>query len=55
MAPSRALPFETAQDVERVLGREGYLADRGLSTAILLALKMGRPLLLEGKNVLIAA
>ena len=49
MALSRALPFETAQDVERVLAREGYLADRGLSTAILLALKMGRPLLLEGE------
>jgi MoxR-like ATPase len=49
VTPSGALPFETAQDVERVLAREGYLADRGLSTAILLALKMGRPLLLEGE------
>jgi MoxR-like ATPase len=49
VTPSGVLPFETAQDVERVLAREGYLADRGLSTAILLALKMGRPLLLEGE------
>jgi len=49
VALSGAFPFETAQDVEHVLAREGYLADRGLSTAILLALKMGRPLLLEGE------
>ena len=33
---------------ERLRG-EGYLADEGLSTAIFLALKLGRPLFLEGE------
>jgi MoxR-like ATPase len=32
-----------------VLRTRGYLADRGLATAVLLALKMRRPLLLEGE------
>ncbi|MFM8896936.1 MAG: MoxR family ATPase, partial [Actinomycetales bacterium] len=27
----------------------GYIADRGLATALLLALKLGKPLLLEGE------
>ena len=34
--------------LERLQG-EGYLADEGLSTAIFLALKLGRPLFLEGE------
>jgi hypothetical protein len=29
----------------------GYLADKGLSTAIFLALKLGRPLFLEGGSL----
>ncbi len=42
-------PFRTVDDVEAALIGNGYLADQGLATAILLALKMGRPLLLEGE------
>ena len=36
-------------DVERALQGESYLPDRGLATAIFLAVSMGRPLLLEGE------
>ncbi len=36
-------------EVEQALSRESYLADRGLATAIYLALAMRRPLLLEGE------
>lgn len=42
----------TLRDVESVeasMRRVGYLADRGLAYAILLALRMARPLLLEGE------
>jgi MoxR-like ATPase len=42
-------PFRTVDDVKAALIGEGYLADQGLATAILLALRMGRPLLLEGE------
>ena len=31
------------------LQRNQYIADRGLATALLLALKLGKPLLLEGE------
>jgi MoxR-like ATPase len=41
--------FESVEDVERALAREAYLPDRGLATAIFLALAMRRPLLLEGE------
>jgi MoxR-like ATPase len=43
------LPLGTVDDVKTALIGKGYLADQGLATAILLALKMGRPLLLEGE------
>jgi MoxR-like ATPase len=36
-------------EVERALADQSYLPDRGLATAIFLALSMGRPLLLEGE------
>jgi MoxR-like ATPase len=36
-------------EVERVLGGEHYLADRGLATAVFLALDLEQPLLLEGE------
>ena len=36
-------------DVQSALRRQDYLADRGLATAIFLALSLGRPLLLEGE------
>ncbi|MET8249006.1 MoxR family ATPase [Streptomyces sp. NPDC005202] len=43
------LPFDTVDEVQEVLRGRNYLAGRGLATAILLSLKMGRPLLLEGE------
>ena len=39
----------SVDDVERALQAESYLPDRGLATAIFLALEMRRPLLLEGE------
>jgi MoxR-like ATPase len=41
--------FGSVEEVERALAGESYLPDRGLATAIFLALKMRRPLLLEGE------
>ena len=41
--------FRSVEEVEAALRRESYLPDRGLATAIFLALRMGRPLLLEGE------
>jgi MoxR-like ATPase len=39
----------TPADVTRTLAGEGYLADRGLSTAVYLAAELEQPLLLEGE------
>ena len=39
----------TIDDMQDVLSRELYVADRGLATSIFLALRLGRPLLLEGE------
>ncbi|MGE3147161.1 MAG: AAA family ATPase [Pseudorhodoplanes sp.] len=36
-------------DVTRTLAGQGYVADRALSTVVFLALKLGRPLFLEGE------
>jgi MoxR-like ATPase len=41
--------LESVDEVERALASESYLADRGLATAVYLALEMRRPLLLEGE------
>jgi MoxR-like ATPase len=41
--------FGSAEEVERAFAGESYLADRGLATALYLALAMRRPLLLEGE------
>jgi MoxR-like ATPase len=41
--------FGSVDDVETALRRESYLPDRGLATAVFLALSMRRPLLLEGE------
>ncbi|MGH3092067.1 MAG: AAA family ATPase [Gaiellaceae bacterium] len=41
--------LRSVEEIEGALARESYLADRGLATAIFLALRMGRPLLLEGE------
>jgi MoxR-like ATPase len=43
------MAFGSVDDVERALQAESYLPDRGLATAIFLALRMRRPLLLEGE------
>ena len=43
------MPFGSVADVEKALRAESYLPDRGLATAVFLALSMGRPLLLEGE------
>ncbi len=41
--------FGSIEDVERALREASYLPDRGLATAVFLAVSMGRPLLLEGE------
>ncbi|MDO8299231.1 MoxR family ATPase [Lacisediminimonas sp.] len=46
--PSQALPG-TVDQVLALLASQDYVADRKLATTILLALKMGRPLFLEGE------
>ena len=43
------VPFTTVDETQTALEAESYLADRGLSLAVFLALSMGRPLLLEGE------
>jgi MoxR-like ATPase len=39
----------TVSDIRSLLRSGGYLADEALATSVLLALKLGRPLLLEGE------
>lgn len=48
---SSQAPFNpaTVDDVMKALGHHSYIADRGLATAIFLALKRHKPLLLEGE------
>jgi MoxR-like ATPase len=41
--------FGSVEQVEQALAAESYLPDRGLATAIYLAVEMRRPLLLEGE------
>jgi MoxR-like ATPase len=41
--------FGSVPEVEEALRAESYLPDRGLATAVYLALAMRRPLLLEGE------
>jgi MoxR-like ATPase len=43
------MDFSSVEGVELALSRASYLPDRGLATAIYLALAMRRPLLLEGE------
>ena len=43
------MSFGSVEEVERALGAESYLPDRGLATAVYLAVAMQRPLLLEGE------
>ncbi|MCB0054075.1 MAG: MoxR family ATPase [Caldilineaceae bacterium] len=44
-----SLNFTTIDDLQAALARRAYVSERGLATAIFLALKLGRPLLLEGE------
>src|SRR5213592_5177028 len=39
----------SVEDVQQALAEHGYLADEGLATAVFLALRLQRPLLLEGE------
>ena len=43
------LPFPSVAELQEALGEEHYLADRGLVTAIYLAVSLNKPLLLEGE------
>ena len=42
-------PFSSVAELQEALSHEHYLADRGLSTAIFLAVSLDKPLLLEGE------
>jgi len=44
-----ALPFSSVEELEAGLAKNAYLADRGLATAVYLALHLDKPLLLEGE------
>ena len=44
-----SLPSLTVPDLTHALREQGYIADRGLATSLLLSLKLGKPLLLEGE------
>src|SRR2546427_13031324 len=41
--------FATIEDVQRAMFAQSYIADRSLATAVFLALKRRKPLLLEGE------
>ena len=43
------MTFASIDELDAALSRESYLADRGLATALYLALRLGKPLLLEGE------
>src|SRR5215470_2124829 len=47
--PVRFVRMETVDDVRAALAQHDYLADEGLATAIFLAMRLQRPLLLEGE------
>jgi MoxR-like ATPase len=46
---SETMAFESIDELESALAGVSYLADRGLATALYLALKLEKPLLLEGE------
>jgi MoxR-like ATPase len=41
--------FESVDSIQQALHEQDYIAERGLATAIFLALKLGKPLFLEGE------
>ena len=46
---SAAPPFPSIDALQAALAAESYIADRPLATSVYLALKLGKPLLLEGE------
>ncbi len=42
-------PFSSIDDVQTLLGQQGYVCDRALGTVVYLSLRLGRPLFLEGE------
>lgn len=42
-------PLSTIDDIQKALHEQSYVTDRSLATTIFLALKMGRPVFLEGE------
>ncbi len=49
MQQEQPITFETIEDVQRAMFAQDYIADRSLATAVFLALKRRKPLLLEGE------
>ncbi len=49
MEQEQEMSLETIEDVQRAMFAQDYIADRGLATAVFLALKRRKPLLLEGE------
>ena len=47
--PSEGIDFSSPDQVAKLLGRQNYLADRGLATAVYLAHTLPQPLMLEGE------
>jgi MoxR-like ATPase len=45
----QACPFESIEDLREALARERYLVDEGLATIVFLALRLPKPLLVEGE------
>lgn len=43
------MPYESIEQLEAALARENYIADRGLATAIYIALTLEKPLFVEGE------
>ena len=39
----------SVDELTDLLGQQAYLADRGLATALFVALRLGRPILVEGE------
>lgn len=46
---SSAIPWDSPDGVLRALAGERYVADRGLATTVFLALRLGKPVFLEGE------
>lgn len=49
MEQEQTTTFATIEDVQRAMFAQSYIADRSLATAVFLALKRRKPLLLEGE------